>query len=239
MFGTKSRTPADVRTRDLHLTGLERAKLERAQTPERTTIPTVVRPEAPEPVLPPQPPVQPTPIVAPVAVKAAAPAAPQVRPVVRPPVPQTANKAQLIVGEGVGLKGDIFNCDLLRVEGTIEGNVKARKLTISSAGTLVGTAQIAEAEIEGRFDGTLTASGLLAIRGTGLVTGKIGYEHIEIDRGGQIAGEILESKQALARHRTPENGGTGNGAGRPDSTKHNPPDAPRVDPAYGMTVVKH
>jgi cytoskeletal protein CcmA (bactofilin family) len=95
----------------------------------------------------------------------------------------------MIAGAGVTVKGDM-QCDMLRVEGNIEGNVKARKLEISAGGALLGTADIEDAEIEGRFEGTLSVAGLLIVRSTGRVSGKFHYGNIEIERGGTISGEV-------------------------------------------------
>ncbi|GAA0571678.1 hypothetical protein GCM10008942_20470 [Rhizomicrobium electricum] len=95
----------------------------------------------------------------------------------------------LVAGAGVTLKGNM-QCDMLRVEGSIEGDVKARKLVISSGGTLMGTAEIEDAEIEGIFEGTLIVSGHLVVRSTGRLAGKFQYGEIEIERGGAVTGEV-------------------------------------------------
>lgn len=143
-----------------------------------------------------QPPVA-TPAVAASVGDAQASAAAPVRmpssaPVRKQPSPNNgqANGALLAVGVGVTLKGNM-QCDLLRIEGNIEGDVKARKLVIVSGGTLVGTAEIDDAEIEGHFEGTLAVSGLLVVRSTGRLTGKFQYGEIEIERGGAVSGEVL------------------------------------------------
>lgn len=197
MFRAKSAEESNGRAPNGNLTGLERAKLERAH-----------QPPAPQPVAASAPP--PPPSVAPAPPKATVPPPPRVemRPVIRPPVSapvQAVNtNAQLIVGSGVTLKGDILNCDLLKVEGNIEGDVKARRLVVAASGTLVGTAEIDDAEIEGRFDGTLSAVGLLVVRSTGRASGKFAYADIEIERGGQIAGDIQVGKNGQPRAINPK-----------------------------------
>jgi len=116
---------------------------------------------------------------------------PLAAPARKQPLPNNAQAtgAQLAVGAGVTLKGNM-QCDLLRVEGNIEGDVKARKLVIASGGTLVGTADIDDAEIEGHFEGTLAVASLLVVRSTGKLAGKFQYGEIEIERGGVVSGEV-------------------------------------------------
>jgi cytoskeletal protein CcmA (bactofilin family) len=146
-------------------------------------------------------------------VRVAAPAAQPQQPVARPvappqavaaapvaPRPATTNgaatnaaaaaNALLTVGVGVTLKGSM-QCDLLRVEGNVEGDVRARKLVLVTGGTLVGTVEVHDAEIEGHFEGILVATGTMVVRSAGRLSGKFQYGEIEIERGGVLAGEIM------------------------------------------------
>jgi cytoskeletal protein CcmA (bactofilin family) len=140
----------------------------------------------------------PRPVPAPVRPPEAVAAPPVAKPVVRPPATAAAAQpAMLVAGPGVILKGSM-QCDVLRVEGNIEGDVKARKLMILAGGTLVGTAEIEDAEIEGHFEGTLTVANHLIVRSSGRLTGKFQYGEIEIERGGAISGEIQTHGSAIA-----------------------------------------
>jgi cytoskeletal protein CcmA (bactofilin family) len=167
----------------------------------------VVRPQTP--AVPPKPAVAPARVSAPIAAPHSAPATPAAEtaatdaapvrtPVTapKPAVPPSPNAAMLVAGAGVTLKGNM-QCDMLRVEGSIEGDVKARKLMISAGGTLMGTAEIEDAEVEGLFEGTLIVSGHLVVRSTGRLTGKFQYGEIEIERGGAITGEVQMHGQAI------------------------------------------
>ena len=94
------------------------------------------------------------------------------------------------MGPGIHLKGDISNCDTLQVQGQIEASAKTRKLEISDCGTFIGTAQIETADISGRFEGDLIVEERLIIRASGRISGKIQYNSIQIEAGGEISGEI-------------------------------------------------
>jgi len=63
-------------------------------------------------------------------------------------------------------------------------------ISISPRGLFKGSAAIDNAEIRGRFEGELTVRKRLLIRASGHVVGKIAYAEIEIENGGNIAGQI-------------------------------------------------
>ena len=46
------------------------------------------------------------------------------------------------------------------------------------------------AEISGNFEGTLTARDTLIVRSSGRVTGTIRFGKLEIERGGEVVGDI-------------------------------------------------
>jgi len=98
---------------------------------------------------------------------------------------------KLIVGREIALSGEITSCDRLVVEGSVEANLaNCRDIDIAESGLFKGSASIEEAEIRGRFEGTLTVRKRLLIRSTGKVIGTVRYAQIEIEAGGQLAGDI-------------------------------------------------
>jgi cytoskeletal protein CcmA (bactofilin family) len=111
----------------------------------------------------------------------------------QPPAPRKTETElrTLIVGREIALSGEITSCDRLVVEGSVEANLaNCRDIDIAESGLFKGSASIDEAEIRGRFEGVLTVKKRLLIRSTGKVVGKIRYGQIEVERGGQISGEI-------------------------------------------------
>jgi cytoskeletal protein CcmA (bactofilin family) len=101
------------------------------------------------------------------------------------------NGKRLIVGDGIKLKSEITACDRLIVEGHVEVTLnETRMLEIKPSGKFIGSCEVEEAEISGIYDGDLTVRGRLIVRSTGKATGKIHYGEIELERGGQIAGEL-------------------------------------------------
>jgi cytoskeletal protein CcmA (bactofilin family) len=97
----------------------------------------------------------------------------------------------LTVGEGLSLSGTISACDRLVVAGTITANIAGcRDLQIGPTGRFEGTAAIEFAEIAGRFEGKLEVSRRLRILATGRVSGTIRCAEIEVERGGQLSGDV-------------------------------------------------
>tara|TARA_B100000214_G_scaffold333854_1_gene276176 strand:- start:226 stop:699 length:474 start_codon:yes stop_codon:yes gene_type:complete len=98
---------------------------------------------------------------------------------------------RLIVGREICLSGEITACDTLVVEGRVDATLnESHRIEISESGYFKGKVDIAVAEINGHFEGELIARERLIIRKSGRVTGKVVYTEIEIERGGEISGDI-------------------------------------------------
>lgn len=98
---------------------------------------------------------------------------------------------KLVVGREITLAGEISDCDILVVEGTVRASLQdSRRLEISETGVFEGKVEIDVAEIKGRFEGELTVRGRLIVRRSGLVLGRIRYAELEIERGGRISGDV-------------------------------------------------
>jgi len=102
---------------------------------------------------------------------------------------ETMNQ-KLTVGRGINIKGTISDCDSIAVEGHLEATCASRDMQILECGTFRGDAEIETADISGCFEGNLTVTDRLLIRSTGYVSGVVRYCSIEIEPGGQIAGDI-------------------------------------------------
>ncbi|MBI1244564.1 MAG: polymer-forming cytoskeletal protein [Alphaproteobacteria bacterium] len=107
---------------------------------------------------------------------------------------------KLIVGREIVLSGQITSCERLVVEGRVEASLSdSRFIEIAENGVFKGMAEIENAEIAGTFEGTLTVRQKLWIRSTGKVTGTVRYGKIEIEEGGQVAGEVQVDASKLVK----------------------------------------
>lgn len=128
-------------------------------------------------------------------------AAPQLPPPIMPALraresAESASK-MLIVGREIALAGEINACDKLVVEGRVEANLAdCREIEIASTGTFKGSAEVEIADINGTFDGKLTVRDHLVVRASGRVTGTLRYRQVEIERGGEICGDVQVIKSS-------------------------------------------
>jgi cytoskeletal protein CcmA (bactofilin family) len=115
---------------------------------------------------------------------------------------------RLIVGQGIRLSGEISSCDRLVVEGEVEVTLNdTLALEIASSGRFTGGCEVEEADISGVYEGDLTVRRHLCVRSTGKLTGTIRYAQLELERGGQIAGNVSvlsEGRSGGTASRAPE-----------------------------------
>ncbi len=106
----------------------------------------------------------------------------------------STNANSLVVGKGVHIKGEIHNCELLKLEGIIEGSVEdVSNLSVESGGTFDGAAIVGYAKVSGELNGRIVVKDRLTITTTGKVEGKINYGELEIGRGGTLNGRVKRS----------------------------------------------
>ncbi len=98
---------------------------------------------------------------------------------------------KLIVGRDIKLHGEITSCDHLLVEGSVEATLTDGKIIdIAQSGTFNGAVECETASIRGKFEGDLTCNERLVVRSTGRIIGKIRYRQLEVERGGEISGDV-------------------------------------------------
>ena len=95
----------------------------------------------------------------------------------------TGNKA--VIASGANFKGQIKNAPAIEINGTVEADIKAEKLTIGDGGKFVGAADIELVVISGHYDGNMDAGSIWATA-TAEISGKIQYKTIQLDRGAAL-----------------------------------------------------
>ena len=107
------------------------------------------------------------------------------------PASRPSNKRVLTVGPDIQMKGEIASCDRVVIEGVVDATMRdVHTVELTETGTLKGTAEVEDAEISGSFEGDLLVRGKLTIHASGRVRGNVTYGEIEIQRGGQITGNV-------------------------------------------------
>ncbi len=106
----------------------------------------------------------------------------------------TADSKQLIVGRDISLTGEINTCEKLIVEGQVQATLSdCRSIDVAKTGTFTGSAEVGECEVSGIFDGELTVHGRLYVHASGKITGRIRYGELEVERGGELDGDVLRT----------------------------------------------
>ncbi len=167
-----------------------------ATAPSAPSAPVAATPSAPAaPAFRPVPPQ-----AAMAAARPTAPAPMASAPVERPhtPAPRSAKRV-LTVGPDIQMKGEITTCDRVVIEGMVDATMReVHTVELTETGSLKGTAEVEDAEISGSFEGDLVVRGKITIYASGRVRGNITYGEIEIQRGGQISGNIRNVAEAKA-----------------------------------------
>lgn len=116
-----------------------------------------------------------------------------------------ANSRILTVGNDILLKGEITTCDRLVIEGKVEATIsEVNTIELAECGSFKGAANVIDAQISGLFEGDLVVTGRLVIYASGKVRGNITYGEIEIERGGELSGQIKAVGSAASAQSMPK-----------------------------------
>ncbi|MGH7449174.1 MAG: bactofilin family protein [Longimicrobiales bacterium] len=105
---------------------------------------------------------------------------------------QTRDNLISIIGPGMRVVGDCETEGTLRVEGTVEGTVRATKaVVIGKDGVVKGDVITQDAIIGGRVTGAVIAESRLELQATCVVDGEIRARRIKLDEGGRVNGTVF------------------------------------------------
>jgi cytoskeletal protein CcmA (bactofilin family) len=97
----------------------------------------------------------------------------------------------LSLGEGISVQGTIVGARRIVIGGVFDSqHLTTAELVISRTGVFRGTAEVAGAELDGRFEGTLTVNGHLAALPNCQLVGSVRYERLSVQPGGTLSGEL-------------------------------------------------
>jgi cytoskeletal protein CcmA (bactofilin family) len=96
-----------------------------------------------------------------------------------------------IIGPGMRVVGDCETEGTLRIEGTVEGTVRAGKaIVVGKDGSIEGDVFTQDAIIGGTVRGTVIAESRLELQATCVIEGEIRARRIKLDEGGQVRGSV-------------------------------------------------
>ncbi len=96
-----------------------------------------------------------------------------------------------IIGPGLRIVGDCDTTDTIRIEGHIEGSVRAHKaVVIGKAGRVNGDIHTQDAVIAGTVKGALIVESRLELQSTCHIDGEISAARLQLEEGGVVNGTI-------------------------------------------------
>ncbi len=95
-----------------------------------------------------------------------------------------SSSSQNIVSSGTRIIGDISSEGDLRIDGTVEGNLKTPgKIVVGKSGIIKGTLKGTDAYFEGKFSGKLALSGTLTLKSSAHIEGEVVLGKLEVEPG--------------------------------------------------------
>lgn len=107
-----------------------------------------------------------------------------------------------IIGPGMKVVGDCETDGTVRVEGTVEGSVKAGKaVVIGRQGLVAGNVTTQDAVVSGRVEGTLVAASRLELQATCHIEGEVHTRRMQLEEGAVLNGRVhMSSEPAKKTH---------------------------------------
>jgi cytoskeletal protein CcmA (bactofilin family) len=97
--------------------------------------------------------------------------------------PQTGEGAH--IGKSVVIKGELSGSEDLYVDGNVEGNIELRNnsLTVGPNGNVKANVSAKSVVIQGKLDGSVSASERVELQKSAVVTGDVTTQRIAIEEG--------------------------------------------------------
>lgn len=96
-----------------------------------------------------------------------------------------------IIGPGMRVVGDCQTEGTLRIEGSVEGTIRAGKaVVLGKDGIVDGDISTQDAVIGGRVTGSIVAESRLELQATCVVEGEIRARRLKLDEGGKLNGTV-------------------------------------------------
>jgi len=108
---------------------------------------------------------------------------------------KTKGAANVVIGSGVIIKGEILQADTVQIDGTADVTMTTENLMIGTNGHLKGDLTSHHVEVWGKLDGNIKVTGTLTVQEAGIVSGNLEYENLQVKLGGQITGDVNVSKK--------------------------------------------
>jgi len=122
------------------------------------------------------------------------------------------DRSRAIIGTDAKFVGTISNVKSIEIEGMVEADLTAEKLSIGATGKFAGQVSCDLVVIGGAYDGIMQAGSIWATE-TAQIAGEIHYQSLQMDRGAALNCRVVHNWQepvaeASAEPEAPEDGDT-------------------------------
>ncbi|MBI4538535.1 MAG: polymer-forming cytoskeletal protein [Gemmatimonadetes bacterium] len=109
-----------------------------------------------------------------------------------PAVQRNANEGVIsIIGPGMRIVGECETAGTVRIEGCVEGTIRAKKaVVVGREGTVIGEIYTQDAVIGGTVTGTLVAESRLELQESSRLEGEIRARRMRLDEGAIVNAQV-------------------------------------------------
>lgn len=108
-----------------------------------------------------------------------------------------------IIGPGMKVIGDCETDGTVRIEGTVQGSVRAGKaVVVGKEGLVEGDIATQDAVISGRVQGTLVAESRLELQGTSHIEGEVRARRMQLEEGAVLNGTVSMGQSVVHNRET-------------------------------------
>ncbi|MDA9930517.1 polymer-forming cytoskeletal protein [Alphaproteobacteria bacterium] len=104
------------------------------------------------------------------------------------------DRSRAMIGSDAKFVGSISNVKSIEIEGTVEADLTAEKLSIGSSGKFSGQVNCDLVVIGGNYDGIMQAGSIWATE-TAQIAGEIHYQSLQMDRGAALNCRVVHNWQ--------------------------------------------
>jgi len=116
-----------------------------------------------------------------------------------------ATGALSIIGAGMTVHGDLDANGVVKIEGTVDGNVRAAsQVLVAKGGSVQGDVETTEAVVGGTVSGAIRAKERVEVQAGASVHGDITTRRITVAEGGTLNGSIRMDEAAVTREERAE-----------------------------------
>jgi cytoskeletal protein CcmA (bactofilin family) len=102
-----------------------------------------------------------------------------------------------IIGPGMSVVGDCETDGTLRVEGRIEGTIRAGKaVVVGKDGEVSGKIFTQDAILAGRVQGSIHAASRLEVQATARIDAEVRARRMQLEEGAEVNGTLIMGEQA-------------------------------------------